>query len=89
VAAHINKRQYDEEIDQYGMEVFQQAENVLRTKYLVEGTISSIPAEPTMTRYPSTPPRDADQMESGPKPTRGSIFEFALIIGEYFSTLIN
>ena len=42
VAARINKRKYDEEIGQYGVEVFQKAEHLIRQTNLLEATITSL-----------------------------------------------
>lgn len=70
MAARIHKQRYNEEVNQYGMEVFQRAEEILKTKNLIEATIASIPAAPTMTRDPSKPPKDGDQTKTIPKMTR-------------------
>ncbi|CAH1724059.1 unnamed protein product [Aphis gossypii] len=70
MAARINKQRYNGEVNQYGLEVFQQAEEMLRKRNLIEATIASIRVEPTATSNPSAMTKDNDQAEIIPKPTR-------------------
>jgi len=67
MAACIRKRRCEEEVNQYGMEVFQHAEEILRTKNLIEATMASISAEPTMTNNQPTIFKDTDPEETTPR----------------------
>jgi len=47
VAARIHQRQCDEELNEYGIDVFQRAEQTIITKGLIEATVASIHSRPT------------------------------------------
>jgi len=67
ISDRINKRNYEEEIGQYGIKIFQQVEDILKTKSLIAATIASIPSEPAEFMDSSIQPRDNNKIETVPK----------------------
>lgn len=70
MTARVNQRKYSEEIGQEGMEVLQQAEDILRTKGLVEAIITSITAASTTTMEQWISLKGTEQTENMQKITR-------------------
>ncbi|CAI6371379.1 unnamed protein product [Macrosiphum euphorbiae] len=70
VAARINKRKYNDDIGQYGVEVFQKAEHLLQRTNLIEATITSLSAVSERISDLPTPAQHDSITETTPRLTR-------------------
>ncbi|CAI6373040.1 unnamed protein product [Macrosiphum euphorbiae] len=70
MAARINKRKYNDDIGQYGVEVFQKAENLLQRTSLIEATITSLSAVSESINDLPTPAQHDGINDTKPRLTR-------------------